>query len=184
MWVENASSHNTIDSTLVRDTGAGGIRVGTGKPLRDAPDGSDHNTLVDSTLVQGSAVFHEGNGLLIQKVSHTTVLRCEVAYFNHVGISVGWTWTYTPSEANHNVVQDCHVHHLGNGDLSDLAGIYFLGISPGSAAIGNHVHDSYPYYQYGHGICECSAYGCSDACFVLTQWVSVQTPTRRRPMFA
>ena len=34
MWVENASSHNTIDSTLVRDTGAGGIRVGTGKPLQ------------------------------------------------------------------------------------------------------------------------------------------------------
>ena len=51
MWVENASSHNTIDSTLVRDTGAGGIRVGTGKPLRDAPDGSDYNTLVDNTVV-------------------------------------------------------------------------------------------------------------------------------------
>ena len=50
------------------------------------------------------------------------------------------------------MVRDCHVHHLGNGDLSDLAGIYFLGVSPGSGAYGNLVHDSYPYYQFGHGI--------------------------------
>ena len=50
------------------------------------------------------------------------------------------------------MVTNCHAHHFGNGDLSDLAGIYFLGVSPGSGAYGNHVHDSYPYYQFGHGI--------------------------------
>ena len=157
IWMENASSHNLIDSSLVRDTGAGGIRIGVGKPLVPeigGMDGSDHNTITDSTFVQGSAVYHEGNGVLLQKVSYTTVKNCEVAYYNHVGISVGWTWQYLngSTEAHHNIVRDCHAHHFGNGDLSDLAGIYFLGVSPGSGAYGNHVHDSYPYYQYGHGI--------------------------------
>lgn len=157
IWIENASAHNTIDSSLVRDSGAGGIRIGVGKPLIPeigGMDGSDYTTITDSTFVQGSAVYHEGNGVLIQKVSHTTLQNSEVAYYNHVGISVGWSWQYLngSSEAHHNVVQDCHVHHFGNGDLSDLAGIYFLGVSPGSGAYGNHVHDSYPYYRFGHGI--------------------------------
>jgi parallel beta-helix repeat protein len=156
IWLENASAHNLIDSSLVRDSGAGGLRIGVGKPLIPeigGMDGSDHNTISDCTFVQGSAVYHEGNGVLIQKVSHTMLKNCEVAYYNHVGISVGWSWQYLngSSEAHHNVVQDCHAHHFGNGDLSDLAGIYFLGVSPGSGAYGNHVHDSYPYYQFGHG---------------------------------
>lgn len=157
IWIENASSHNLIDSSLVRDTGAGGLRVGVGKPLVPeigGIDGSDHNTITDSTFVQGSMVYHEGNGVLLQKVSYTTVKNCEVAYYNHVGISIGWTWQYLngSSEAHHNIIKDCHAHHFGNGDLSDLAGIYFLGVSPGSGAYGNHIHDSYPYFQYGHGI--------------------------------
>ena len=67
----------------------------------------------------------------------------EVAYFSHVGISTGWTWDYTCPDccsgqqptcvgAINNTVTGNHVHHLGNGDLSDLAGIYFLGVSNGT----------------------------------------------------
>ena len=40
----------------------------------------------------------------------------------------------------------------GNGELSDLAGIYMLGVSPGSVVRGNHVTDAYPYFEFGHGI--------------------------------
>ena len=36
--------------------------------------------------------------------------------------------------------------------LSDLAGIYLLGRSPGTHAHRNLVHDIYPYYRFGHGI--------------------------------
>ena len=65
---------------------AGGIRVGTGKPLAPGgdlslPDGSDGNTIAHSTFVWGSHVFHEGQGVLAQKVSKTTIQNNEVAYF-------------------------------------------------------------------------------------------------------
>jgi hypothetical protein len=33
IWLEDHSAHNTIIGTMTRDTGAGGIRIGTGKPL-------------------------------------------------------------------------------------------------------------------------------------------------------
>jgi hypothetical protein len=44
------------------------------------------------------------------------------------------------------------VHHLGNYDLTDLAGIYTLGAQPGTVIRENVVHDAHPYFMYGHGI--------------------------------
>ena len=44
------------------------------------------------------------------------------------------------------------MHHSGNAILSDLAGIYLLGISPGTLVHHNIVHDSLAFHQYGHGI--------------------------------
>ena len=44
------------------------------------------------------------------------------------------------------------MHHLGNYDLTDLAGIYTLGAQPGTVIRENVVHDAHPYFMYGHGI--------------------------------
>jgi hypothetical protein len=66
---------------------------------------TSNTTIVDCTVVDGSHVYHEGNGILIQHSSFNAVIRTEVAYFNHIGISVGWSWDYSPSMANHNVVE-------------------------------------------------------------------------------
>ena len=46
------------------------------------------------------------------------------------------------------------VHHVGNKVLSDLGGIYALGVQPGTQIHHNLVHDSDPYFSYGHGVCE------------------------------
>lgn len=76
----------------------------------------------------------------------------QVAFFNHVGICVGWTWDYSAVNAAGNIVTSNHVHHVGNGDLSDLAGIYLLGMSPGTRVADNHIHSSLAYTIYGHGL--------------------------------
>eukprot|EP00038_Savillea_parva_P029673 m.72673 g.72673 ORF g.72673 m.72673 type:complete len:990 (+) comp8796_c0_seq1:170-3139(+) len=154
IWIEGRSRNVLLDGVWTQDTGAGGLRIGRGKPLSDEPPGATTGnvTVTDCTFVFGSHVYHEGNGILLQHASNNTIQRTEVAHHNHCGINVGWTWDYSPSAANHNIVQDCHVHHLGNGDLSDLGGIYLLGISPGTVVRGNAVHDSNPYFTYGHGV--------------------------------
>ena len=61
---------------------------------------------------------------------------------------MGGTWDYVPSEAQHNVVTHSHVHHVGNGELSDLGLVYLLGMSPCTVVRANLLHDAYPYYQY------------------------------------
>ena len=81
-----------------------------------------------------------------------SLTRSEVCYFNHVGVSFGWIWGFSPHSGRDNLIAFNHVHHVGNHDLSDLAGIYLLGVQPNSTIRGNVVHDSHPYFMYGHGI--------------------------------
>ena len=57
-----------------------------------------------------------------------------------------------PAMTGNNTIEYNHVHHVGNGDLSDLGGIYALGVQPGTKIRMNLVHHSVPYYMYGHGI--------------------------------
>jgi parallel beta-helix repeat protein len=65
---------------------------------------------------------------------------------------VGWSWGYNPSTAHDNLIEWNHIHHSGNGILSDLGGIYLLGRSPGTVIRFNKVHDSIAFWEKGHGI--------------------------------
>ncbi|MBI2302510.1 MAG: right-handed parallel beta-helix repeat-containing protein, partial [Armatimonadetes bacterium] len=68
------------------------------------------------------------------------------------GISVGWSWGYGRSGAHHNLIEQNHVHHLGYGVLSELSGIYTLGVSPGTRICNNLLHDTFDYKFGSWGI--------------------------------
>jgi hypothetical protein len=78
-------------------------------------------------------VYAAGNGVLVQNSPFFTLEHSEVAYFNHVGVSIGWVWGFAMPPATHNnTIEYNHIHHMGNGELSDLGGIYCLGVQPGT----------------------------------------------------
>ena len=105
--------------------------------------------------LQGSQVYQAGNGVLLQNSPYFTLTHSEVGYFDHVGVTVGWVWGFAMPPATHNnLIAFNHVHHSGNKVLSDLGGIYALGVQPGTWIHHNLVHDSDPYFSYGHGVCK------------------------------
>ena len=60
---------------------------------------------------------------------------------SYSGISVGWVWGYGPSGAYCNLIEHNEVYNIAvNGWMHDLAGIYMLGVSPGTIVRNNHIH--------------------------------------------
>ena len=136
----------------LRDLGAGGIRGG-GTDLDGSVEGrTGHLTITDNTIEQIGRVFHQGVGVLL---GHA--FDCTVAY-NHIhdgcytGISVGWTWGYRETVSRNNRIEHNLIHDLGAGILSDMGGIYTLGVQPGTVVRGNHLHHIWSQDYGGWGI--------------------------------
>lgn len=154
VWFHRGTQNSRVDQCEVFDLGAGGVRIGEGQsPARDS-DRADHNEVTNSFLHDGGNVFRSAVGMWIGRASHNTVRANEICDFCYTGISVGWSWGYAESSANHNIIDGNHVHHIGLGQLNDMGGIYMLGVSPGTEVTNNLFHDvmSHPRLYGGWGI--------------------------------
>ena len=91
-------------------------------------------------------------GILLMHTSGNVVAHNEIHHGWYTGISIGWVWGYGPSVSRDNLIEFNHIHDLGQGLLSDMGGIYTLGVSPGTVIRNNVIHDVNANQYGGWGI--------------------------------
>jgi hypothetical protein len=152
---------NRIEGCELTDLGAGGIKIGTtGRiwetvkaqaPLSDETVAS-HNTIRNCLIARGGRLHPAGVGLWIGQAHHNRLEHSEIFDFYYSGVSVGWSWGYGKSYAHHNRIENNHAHKLGQSVLSDMGGVYMLGVSPGTVISGNLFHNIQSYRYGGWGM--------------------------------
>jgi hypothetical protein len=125
----------------IYDIGAGGIRVGDPyKPANPFEPNFGH-VISDNHLHQLGRVFAPGVGIIIFQSGQNRVAHNHIHDLYYTGISVGWNWGYKESPCRENIIEFNHIHDVGQGVLSDLGGIYTLGIQKGTVLRNNLIHD-------------------------------------------
>lgn len=123
---------NRVARCRMADLGGGGVKIGPG---------TDATTLEDSTIEGGGRLFASAVGVWIGDSGHNVLAHNRIRDLFYTGISVGWTWGYGPSHAVENRIEANDIADLGQGELSDMGGIYTLGVSPGTVLRGNRIRN-------------------------------------------
>ncbi len=146
-------SHNRIT-----DIGAGGIRVGhffswetdgtgllteRGRQRKAAMPKGPHSrriTVADNEIAHLGRFTPEAVGVFVGDNADIKVIHNHIHDLFYSGISLGSVQNFGPSQATGNIIEYNHVHDIGQGMLSDLAGIYTCS-TPNSRIAHNVVHD-------------------------------------------
>lgn len=152
--------YNRVSNAVLYDLGGGGLLIGgaaaTGPyAVRSAGlnrTETSHNMLKGNKITEFGKINPSASGIWIGDSGYNTVDENEISNSYYTGISVGWSWGYGASKAVSNQIINNFIHDIGQSVLSDLGGIYTLGISTGTVIKNNTIANVSGYSYGGFGI--------------------------------
>ncbi len=123
------------------DLGAGGVKINGAAEGEAECRKTGWNRIADNLIHKAGRIFHSGVGILSMHSAGNVIAHNHIHDLFYSGISCGWVWGYIPSASHDNIIEKNHIHHIGQGLLSDMGGVYLLGIQPGTLVRNNLIHD-------------------------------------------
>ena len=160
LYLIEGSARNRVQTCHLHDLGGGGILIGsrwspydTFKRPLPPDDAPDHvlarENVVDNCFIHGGGrIFRGVLGVFIAHSPYNKLTHNEICDMSYSGVCVGRRLDRKYSHAHHNDIGYNHIHHLGDGIMSDMGGVYTEGLSPGTRIHHNLIHDVRR-YRYG-----------------------------------
>jgi hypothetical protein len=150
--VNEGCSDNTFSLNEIGHIAAGGFRVNGGKYDEHPLLRTKNISIKQNHIHHYGKVYPSAVGILLQNTEANDISQNLIHHGFYTGISVGWEWGYQRSISRDNLIQFNHIHHIGQGLLSDMGAIYTLGVSPGTVIRNNLIHDVDANHYGGWGI--------------------------------
>jgi hypothetical protein len=150
--VTDGSSDVVVSKCKFVDLGAGGIKVGETSYRADAMEQTHGITIQDTLIAHGGRIHPAAVGIWLGHAHHNVIDHNDITDFYYTAISPGWSWGYDKSGAHHNEISWNRITNIGQSVLSDMGGIYTLGVSPGTLLHHNWISDIQSVDYGGWGI--------------------------------
>ncbi len=86
-------------------------------------------------------IFNNAIGILLTHAYDCELSNNEIHDGWYTGVSVGWNWGYTEHPTNKIKICNNLIYNIGNAWLSDMGGIYTLGVQPDTVISGNVIYN-------------------------------------------
>jgi hypothetical protein len=150
--VTGGSVRDQFTRNSITHTGAGGIRINGGTNDDSPLQRTRYIDISDNEIGWYGEEYPSAVGVLLMNASDNKIVHNLIHNGWYTGVSVGWSWGYQPSVSIDNLIAYNHIHTIGQGLLSDMGGIYTLGVSPGTILRNNLIHDVDAHGYGGWGI--------------------------------
>jgi hypothetical protein len=147
-----ACRNNTVAGCEMSDLGGGGVRLGETDLNSAFAIPNFANSITDNHIHNIGLVSAPAVGVIVFMSSSNIIAHNEIDHTYYTAISVGWVWGYGANPCRGNLVEYNHLHDIGQGMLSDMGGVYTLGIQPGTIVRNNLIHDVNIFSYGGWGL--------------------------------
>ncbi|MEK7407037.1 MAG: right-handed parallel beta-helix repeat-containing protein [Acidobacteriota bacterium] len=152
VWFGRGSKRNRVAGCEIFDMGAGGIKLGETTQRANEAEQNYENAVTDNQIHHLGLVYPAAVGIWVAQSNRNRIAHNHVHDLYYTAISVGWTWGYGANQSKGHTIEYNHLHHIGKEMLSDMGGIYTLGVQPGTVIRNNLIHDIASFTYGGWGI--------------------------------
>lgn len=146
---DKATKNCNVTSCMFNEIGANAVFIHGDFVV---PATTQNINVTDCHISKYGRIYNNAIGILLTHAIDCSLTNNEIHDGWYTGISVGWNWGYTDNPTNNIKISNNLIYNIGNGWLSDMGGIYTLGIQPDTVISGNVIYNVGCYGgAYGYG---------------------------------